>query len=95
MRQHNISHLDKGGDVGTGYQIVGVSIFFSVGLGILVDVGHDILQFAVHFFKRPLQALRVLCHFESGNGYATGIGCLARRKEHLVLLEASDCLHPA
>ncbi len=53
LRHHGLSHLHETGDVCT-LHVVDVTIFFGTVLhAIFVDVLHDVVKLAVHFFGTP------------------------------------------
>jgi hypothetical protein len=84
LTSHRLSYLDKAGDVAAGDQARELSL---LGLDVLLRrletireaILHDKLELAVHVLGRPGHALRVLCHFETGHGDATGISGFACR----------------
>ena len=53
------------------------------------DVHHNVLQLGIHFLKGPAQTLGVLAHFQSGGGYAAGVGSLAGAEQNAVFLQIS------
>lgn len=44
---------------------------------VLEAVLHDVLELLVDLLAGPLDALRILGHFETGDGDTTGVGSLA------------------
>ena len=41
-----------------------------------MNIDHRLVQFGIHFLRRPRQALGVLTHFQTGHTHATGIDSL-------------------
>ena len=61
--QHGIGYFNEAADIGT-IHIIDVSVGFGPPIHTgLVDILHDILQSAVHFFSRPWKPHAVLGHF--------------------------------
>jgi len=75
--EHRLVDLQESGDVGAGDEVVGPGVFHGGFVGLLEDVGHDLVQFRVDFFEGPVQMHRVLRHFQTGDGDAAGVGGLA------------------
>ena len=79
---HGIGNLDETSNVGASNQrwelaIGSWNVLASSADTVLEAVAHNILQARVDLLARPVDALRILRHLETGNGDTTGVGGLA------------------
>ena len=92
LPDHGVGHLHEAGDVGARHQVAGHAVLLGGLGGVVVDVGHDVVELLVHFLEGPAQTHGVLAHLQAGGGYAAGIGSLGGSKQHTVLLEPGNRL---
>lgn len=72
------AHLTEAGDVAAEDVVAGHAEFLGGFMGGLEDVGHDVLELGVDFFKGPGLHTGVLSHFELAGGHAARVGALGR-----------------
>ncbi len=53
------------------------------------------MKFRIDFFGGPTYVHRILCHFETANGYTTGISCLTRSIKNFIFLKDIDSFQRA
>ena len=79
--QHGVSHFQEAGDVGAGHQVAGLAVLGGGARGVVIKVGHNVLQMAVHLLEGPGHAHGILAHLQGGGGHAAGVGGLGGGKE--------------
>lgn len=77
LLDHGVGHLTEAGDVAAEDVVAGHAEFLGGFMGGLEDVGHDVLELGVDFFKGPGLHTGVLSHFELAGGHAARVGALA------------------
>ena len=89
---HRFGYLHEARNICT-FHVVCVAVgLFAVFYALFVDILHDAFQFGINLFTAPAQFLSVLRHFQTGNRYTAGIGCLGRSEQQTGLLEDGDGL---